>query len=58
MTVYNRYGQRIFESNGIKGWDGNFKGKKAETGVYCYYLTYTDQLGKTATLKGDVTLLR
>ncbi len=58
MTVYNRYGQRIFESNGIKGWDGNFKGKKVETGVYCYYLTYTDQLGKTATLKGDVTLLR
>ena len=60
FRVYNRFGQLVF--TGIRpgqGWDGYFKGRPAETGVYMYYLDYKDiYSGNRIQLKGDVTLIR
>ena len=39
MAIYNRWGQLIFETQDYEmGWDGTFKGKLVEAGVYIYYV--------------------
>ena len=64
MAVYNRWGQRIFEREHFTandpdmGWDGGFKGKRADVGVYHYYINFQCGNGKVISLKGEVTLLR
>ena len=60
FRIYNRFGQLVF--TGIRpgqGWDGYFKGRPAETGIYMYYLDYKDiYSGNSIQFKGDVTLIR
>lgn len=58
FSVFNRYGERVFYTENItEGWDGMYKGKPCDLGVYFYYAQYT--IGeKEYTEKGDVTLLR
>lgn len=55
LSVYNRYGQRIFESLGNNlRWDGrSFAGETASAGVYFYVFTWG-----TGTINGTVTLVR
>lgn len=39
LTVYDRWGNRVFESSDINTpWDGNYKGEVLNTGVYVYIL--------------------
>jgi hypothetical protein len=40
------------------GWDGTFKGKELNPGVYIYWAEIEYQGGTTRILKGDVTLIR
>lgn len=36
--IYNRWGQRVFESEDIeKGWDGKFRGNELSSGVFVYF---------------------
>jgi len=61
LSIYNRFGQRVFFSNNSKkGWDGTFNGKPCDIGTYFFYieetLLYPD--GEKITLKGDFELLR
>jgi gliding motility-associated-like protein len=64
MEVFNRWGEKIFETNDInEGWDGTFKGKDVPPGVYVY--TVTAAFGNYTTLppnhpykKGSVTVIR
>ncbi len=61
LYIYDRWGGQMFQMSGEtidKGWDGTFKGKHAELGVYVYYaeVTYTD--GTTEFFKGNVTLIQ
>ncbi len=61
MTVFNRWGERIFETNDIEeGWNGrkNNVGEVAPDGVYVYYVTYTGPRNKTYSYKGFATLIR
>jgi FOG: PKD repeat len=59
LQIYNRWGERLFESNDVsKGWDGYYKGKFCEQGVYVYRATGRFTNGKTFDIRGDVTLLR
>lgn len=59
FRIYNRWGQKVFETNNLnEKWDGTFKGKPQELGVYVYYavgITYLDELFKD---KGNITLIR
>ena len=58
-SIYNRWGQKIYETNNRKsGWDGTFNGKLQPMDVYTYALKVTFSDGSKATKTGDITLLR
>ena len=55
--IYNRWGEIVFETNTIVDvWDGTFKGKEQETGVYMYLITVECE-DYTETFSGTITLL-
>ena len=62
MSIFNRWGELIFESNNIyQGWDGTCKGKPAMAGVYVYRINYTtsgQQPQKSETVTGMVILIK
>lgn len=60
MQIYNRWGQKVFESNnqGGNGWTGLFNGKKCDIGVYSYVVTGKRANGEDVLIKGTVTLIR
>ena len=59
FAIYDRWGQKVFETTDMKqGWDGSFKGKEMNTGVFVYYLTATLTTGETVTKKGNISLFR
>lgn len=59
IEVWNRWGQLVFSTNDLsKGWDGNFNGTPAHTGVYAYLIKFTSVEGDKKRSKGNVTLLR
>lgn len=40
FEIYNRWGTLVYsDTPESKGWDGNFKGEKAEEGTYAYRLS-------------------
>ncbi len=59
FKVYDRWGEKIFETQDLnQGWDGTYKGKACEPGVYFYYLQATCSAGVKSLIKGNVTLIR
>jgi len=59
FTVYNRYGQKVFESfNKDVGWDGTLNGKPENPGVFAFVAIYKLVGGGEGVLKGDVTLIK
>ncbi|MDW8393465.1 MAG: gliding motility-associated C-terminal domain-containing protein, partial [Chitinophagales bacterium] len=69
FRVYNRWGELIWEAEGIDvgggpfpaqyGWNGTYKGKEQPVGVYVYYLKGSAKAtGAPIELKGNVTLVR
>lgn len=58
LIVYNRYGQKVFETTDYsKGWDGNFSGKPQPAGTYTYLCKYK-KFNIVNEIKGTVILLR
>ena len=59
FVIYNRYGQKLFESDnqGI-GWDGTFLGVPENPGVFAWYLEYSLLDGTSNFKKGNVTLIK
>ena len=60
LTVYNRWGERVFETEDPKvKWDGMYKNKRADVGTYFYYIKYNCQTFKEPRfIKGDVELMQ
>jgi gliding motility-associated-like protein len=60
FRVYNRFGVQVFSSsNPLAGWDGTFRGVKADAGAYVWILNYTDPWAfKTVNEKGSSILIR
>ena len=64
FRIFDRWGEVVFESYNCQPddancqWDGNFRGKKAEQGVYTYFveLLYAD--GEVILEKNNVMLIR
>jgi gliding motility-associated-like protein len=53
FAVYNRWGELVFETNDKhKGWDGKYKGRDADVGVFGYYLKAKCPNGKEIFKKG------
>lgn len=59
LTIYDRWGEKLFETSDTKkGWDGIYKGKKLDQGVYGYYMTFKCNNGQESFKKGNITLMR
>ncbi|PSK89055.1 PKD domain-containing protein [Taibaiella chishuiensis] len=60
MAVFNRWGQKVFETESIngRGWDGQFNGKEQPLGVYIYQIDVVMKNERTETYTGNVTLLK
>lgn len=59
FRLYNRWGEKVFETNDFtQGWDGKFRGKMCDSGVFVYYINATTEKGETINKKGNVTLVR
>ncbi len=59
FRVYNRLGQMVYSTTLQKqGWDGTFKGRPQDAGVFVWIAEGVDYLGKTIDRKGSVTLIR
>lgn len=57
--VFNRWGEMLFEGQGMEdAWNGQFKGKMVQSGVYTYVAQYkTLHSTKTKIKKGVITVL-
>ncbi len=59
MRIYNRWGQKVFESNSQQhGWNGEFNQKPCALGVYSYMVVGKRMTGEEVFIKGTVTLIR
>lgn len=59
LTIYDRWGEKLFETSDTKkGWDGMYKGRKLDQGVYGYYMTFKCNNGQESFKKGNITLMR
>lgn len=60
MTIYNRWGSKVFYSEAIDGkWDGRtISGKECSDGTYYYLLNYINVDGSIGELQGNVTLIQ
>ncbi|MGN6568027.1 MAG: gliding motility-associated C-terminal domain-containing protein [Flavipsychrobacter sp.] len=64
FSIYNRWGQLIYNANNIPindpnyGWDGTFKGEQVKPDVFVYIIDATCESGEPIQLKGDISLVR
>ena len=59
FIVYNRWGQKVFETHDIsQGWDGTLNGRVLNAEVFVYYVYAVSNQGKEIMMKGDVSLVR
>ncbi|MGN6476049.1 MAG: gliding motility-associated C-terminal domain-containing protein, partial [Flavipsychrobacter sp.] len=60
MTIYNRWGQKVFETNTLegRGWDGKFNGTDQPEGVYIYVIKVSFGNDTNESYDGNITLLR
>lgn len=59
MTIFNRYGGKVFESNDPElGWDGMDHGKEAQLGAYAYLIQFYANDGVQVERKGMVLLVK
>jgi gliding motility-associated-like protein len=59
MRIFNRWGELVADLNAPQpGWDGQFRGRPAPTGVYVVQLEMTFTDGSTVTTERHVTLVR
>lgn len=59
LQIFSRWGEMVFETKDRSiSWDGTFKGKPMDTGVFVYRADGITIDGKPFTIKGNITLLR
>jgi len=63
VEIYDRWGAKVFENvntelhNDPRVWDGKFKGKPCNQGVYAYVVRISNQFSSEQILSGNLTLL-
>jgi gliding motility-associated-like protein len=59
FSVFNRWGEAVFRTqNQSTGWDGSFRGKELDAGVFVYYISGTDAAGNSFNKKGNINLVK
>ncbi|NDV68392.1 gliding motility-associated C-terminal domain-containing protein [Dysgonomonas sp. 25] len=58
-TIFNRWGVKLFQfTDPDKGWDGRYKGKRVNPGVYFYVIEATGADGRKYKRSGDINILK
>lgn len=59
VLIYDRWGQRMFRSNGYREpWDGTNNGRDVTTGTYYYHIQLNQLEGQSAPYTGFISLIR
>ena len=64
FRVYDRWGELLYQDQNFsvnddtRGWDGQFRGKACDPGVYVWYVEVEYRDGYREALSGNVTLIR
>jgi trimeric autotransporter adhesin len=59
LLIYDRWGEKIFEtSDQSNGWDGTFRGKDMDAGVFFYFLRADLENGVKISNHGSITLVK
>ena len=59
FQIYNKYGEKVFETQTQDiGWDGTFRNREQNPGVFTWVLEYQFINGNGGVLKGTTTLVR
>ncbi len=58
LTVWNRWGEKVYDNPNPPGWDGTYKGAKQPLATFVYVLEYRINGGDKEVLKGDFVLIR
>jgi gliding motility-associated-like protein len=59
LQIFNRWGEKVFETTSMSdSWDGSFRGKNMDTGVFVYRADGVTIDGKPFSIKGNITLIR
>jgi gliding motility-associated-like protein len=60
VLIFDRWGDLVagWQNTAMVSWDGTFRGKPMNPGVFVYVVRYTDRNNVQRLLIGDVTLLR
>lgn len=59
FRIFDRWGELVFETSELNiGWDGTFKGKMVNQGVYVYEAVVITNTLEQRKLKGSITLFR
>ncbi len=64
LRIYDRWGDLLFENKNFAlndpqlGWDGSFRGKLVDSGVYAFYARVHFIDGESLIYKGDITVVR
>jgi gliding motility-associated-like protein len=58
LVIFNRWGEQIFETTTLEGgWDGTYKGVRAQEDVYTYVLYYVMNDGIAYQKYGRISLI-
>jgi gliding motility-associated-like protein len=59
FVIYNRYGEEVFETSDQNiGWDGTFKNRDENPGVFTWVLHFDLTTGQSGMRKGNTTLVK
>ena len=63
-TIYYRWGGIVYQKKNLdfnatsEWWDGKFKGKEVDAGVFIYYIEIEFPNGELTTHRGDISIIR
>jgi len=64
VQIFDRWGDEVYKLeapvavSNWRGWDGTFRGKDMNPGVFVYYLELDLANGERIVRKGDITIVR
>ena len=59
LQIFSRWGEKVFETSSLtESWDGTFRGKNMDTGVFVYRADGITIDGRPFNIKGNITLIR
>lgn len=59
IYIYDRWGEKVFESSEANFcWDGTYKGRMMDPGVFVYFINATFSNGTDVDSKGNISLIR